>query len=73
MNVICDHVPLEDVDLQLRTDRAARTVREPEANVAAQKLLPVLGDPYQVELDVEPGMGGPSVVFHPANVLEVVA
>jgi hypothetical protein len=46
---------------------------EPEADVTSQDLLAVLGDPHQVELDVEAGMGGPSVVFHPANVLEVVA
>ncbi len=63
---------LEDLDLQLRTDRAP-DLAEPEADVASQELLAVLRDLYQVELDVEAGMGGPSVVLHPGSLLEVVA
>ena len=65
-------VPLEDLDLQLRTDRP-NDLAEPEADVASQQLLAVLGDPHEVELDVEAGMGGPSVVLHPGSLLEVVA
>ena len=57
-------VTLEDLDLQLRTDRP-NDLAEPEADFASQQLLAVLRDPHQVELDVEAGMGGPSVVLHP--------
>jgi hypothetical protein len=40
---------------------------------ASKELLAVLRDPHQVQLDVEPGMGSPSVVLHPGSLLEVVA
>ena len=51
---------LEDLDLQLRTDRP-NDLAEPEADFAPEQLLAVLRDPHQVELDVEVGVGGPSV------------
>src|SRR4051794_669320 len=72
VDVVAADVPLEDLDLQLRTDRP-NDLAETDADVASQELLAVLRDPHQVQLDVEPGVGGPSVVLHPRNVLEVVA
>jgi hypothetical protein len=66
------HVTLEDLDLQLRTDRP-NDLAEPDADFALEKLLAVFRDPHQVELDVELGVSGPSVVLHHPNVLEVVA
>ena len=72
MDVVDADVPLEDLDLQLRTDRP-NDLSEPGPDVASQQLLTILRDPYQVQLDVEPGMGGPSVVLHPGSLLEVVA
>lgn len=72
MDVVRADLPLEDLDLQLRTDRP-NDLTESEADVAAQQLIAVLRDPYQVELDVEAGMGGPSVVLHSPIILEVVA
>ena len=72
MDVVLADMTLEDLDLRLRTDRP-NDLAEPEADFASQQLLAVLGDPHQVELDVEAGMGGPSIVLHPRNVLEVVA
>lgn len=72
MDVVRADVLLEDLDLRLRTDRP-NDLAEPEADVTSQQRLAVLRDPHQVELDIEPGMGGPSVVLHPGNLLEVVA
>jgi hypothetical protein len=72
VDVIDAAVTLEDLDLRLRTDRP-NDLAEPDADVASQELHAVLRDPHQVQLDVEPGMGGPSVVLHPANVPDVVA
>ena len=72
MDVVDAHVTLEDLDLQLRTDRP-NDLAEPDADFASEKLLAVFGDPHQVQLDVEPSVGGPSVVLHHANVLQVVA
>ena len=72
MDVVDADVPLEDLDPQLRTGRP----NDPAASggdVASQQLLPVVRDPYRVELDVEPGMGGPSVALHPPYVPEVLA
>ena len=72
MHVIDAHVTLEDLGLQLRTDRP-NDLAEPEADVATKQLLAVFRDPHQVQLDVELGVGGPSVLLHHQNVLEGVA
>ena len=71
-HVIDADMSLENLDLQLRTDRPD-DLAEPEADVTPQQLLAVLGDPHQVELDIKAGVGGPSVVLHPGSLLEVVA
>jgi hypothetical protein len=63
---------LENLDLQLRTDRS-HDLAEPEANVAAQQLLAVLRDSHQVEFDVETRMGCATVMLHPSVILERVA
>ena len=65
-------VALEDLDLQLRTDRS-HDLAEPEADVTPQQLLAILRDPHQVELDVETGMGCATVVLQPSVILEWVA
>ena len=72
MDVIAADVPLEDLHLQLRTDRP-NDLAEPEADFTPQQLLAVLGDPHQVLLDVEARVGGPSGVLHPPILTEVVA
>jgi len=72
VNMVLADVDLENLDLQLRTDRS-HDLAEPEADVAAQQRLAVLGDPHQVELDVETGMGCATEVLHPAVILEWVA
>jgi hypothetical protein len=72
VHVFATDVNFEDLDLQLRTDRP-NDLADTEANVTLEDLLPVLGDPYQVVLDVEAGVGGPSEVLHPGSLLEVVA
>ena len=72
MNVVHADVPLEGLDLQLRTD-PSHDLAEPKADVASQQLLAVLRDPHQVALDVEAGVGGPSVVLHAGSLLVVVA
>ena len=72
VDVVDAHVALEDLDLQLRTDRP-NDLTEPEADVASLDLLAVLRDPHQVELYVKARVGGPSVVLHPGSLLEVVA
>src|SRR5262245_55432419 len=54
VDVILADVTFEDLGLQLRTDRPD-DLAEPQADVASQQLLAILGDPHQVELDVEAG------------------
>jgi hypothetical protein len=66
VDVIPADVTLEDLDLRLRTDRP-NDLAEPDADVTTQQLLAILRGPPLVQLDVEPGMGGPSAVLHPAN------
>ena len=72
MNMVLADVTLEDLDLQLRTDRS-HDLAEPETDVASQQLLAVLRDPHQVELDVKTGVSCTTVVLHPSVILERVA
>ena len=72
MDMILAHMPLHDLDLQLRAD-VSHELPQTDGYVRPQQLLAVLGDPHEVVLQVEPSMGGPSVVLHPRNVLEVIA
>lgn len=46
---------------------------EPEVDITSEQCFAVHGDPYQVELGVEPGVRRPLVVLHRPNVLEVDA
>ena len=72
VNMVLAVVDLENLDLQLRTDRS-HDLAEPEADVAAQQFLAVFRDPHQVELDVETGVGCATVMLHPSVILEWVA
>src|SRR5262249_54458861 len=72
VNMILTHMPLEDLDLQLRTD-VPHELPQADGDIRPQQLLAVLGDPHQVELDVKARMGGPSVVLHPPYLFEVIA
>ena len=72
VDVVLADVPLEDLDLQLRAD-IPHELPQADGDIRPQQLLAVLGDPHEVELDIEAGMGSPSVVLHPPNVLEVIA
>ena len=72
MDMVLANVPLEDLDLQLRTDRS-HDLAEPETDVTSQQLLTVLCDPYQMELDVKAGVCCSTVMFHPPVILERVA
>jgi hypothetical protein len=72
VNMVLADVTLENLDLQLRTDRS-HDLAEPEADVASQQLLAVLRDPHQVELDVKTRVGCATVVLDPYVILERVA
>lgn len=72
MDVVPADAALEDLDLQLRAD-VPHVPPQPDADVAAEQYLAVLGDPHEVELQVEASVGGPSITLHPGNVLGVVA
>jgi hypothetical protein len=62
-------MPLEDLDLQLRAD-FPHELPQTDGYVRPQQLLAIFRDPDEVILQVIAGMGGPSVVVHPANVLK---
>jgi hypothetical protein len=64
--------PFEDLHLQLGAD-LPDDMPQTDADVRLQQLLAVLRDPDEVVLQVETSVGGPSVVLHLRNVLEVVA
>jgi hypothetical protein len=68
--MVLAHVPLQDLDLQLRAE-VSHELPQADGNVRPQQLLAVLGDPDKVVLQVEPGVGCPSVVLHTANVLKL--
>jgi hypothetical protein len=70
--MVLANVALEDLDLQLCTDRS-HDLAEPEADVASQQLLAVLRDPHQVELDVKASVCSSTLVFHPPVILGRVA
>jgi hypothetical protein len=65
-------MPLEDLDLQLRAD-VPHKLPQTDGYVRPQPLLAVFRDPHEVVLQVEAGVGGPSVVLHPEERTEVVA
>ena len=72
VDMVLAHMTLENLNLQLRTDRS-HDLAEPGANIASQQLLAVLRDPHQVELDVKARMRCSSVVFHPSVIPARVA
>ena len=72
MDMVLAHVPLEDLHLQLRAD-VSHDLPQTDGYVRPQQLLAILGDPHEVVLQVESGVGGPSVVLHPEERTEVVA
>jgi hypothetical protein len=72
MHMILTDMPLDDLKLQLRTN-VSHDLSESYANLPTQQLLPIFRDPNKVVLQIKPGMGRASIVFHPPIVLEVVA
>ncbi len=72
MYVDLAHMPFEDLDFQLRADVSHQLPRA-DGYIRPRQLLAVLGDPHQVELDVEARVDGPSVVLRPPILTEVVA
>ena len=66
--MVLANVTIEDLDLQLRTDRS-HDLAEPKTNVASQQLLALLRDPHQVKLDVKVSVCCSTVVFHPLLLL----
>ena len=67
--MVLAHVSLEDLDLQLRAD-VSYELPQADGYVRPQQLLAVLGGPHKVVLQVESGVGCPSVVLHAANALK---
>jgi hypothetical protein len=72
MDVVLAHMPLDDLDSQLRAD-VLHQLPQADAYIRLQQLLAVFRDLHQVGFDVEAGVGGPSVVLHPGSLPEVIA
>lgn len=72
MDVVPTDVPLDDLHLQLVAD-LTHIFPKPQADLAAEQLLAVLRDSYEVVLQVEPSMCGPSIVLNPPLLTEVIA
>src|SRR5262249_8667337 len=69
VTLILAHMPLENLNLQLRADVSYK-LPQADGYVRPQQLLTVLRDPHKVVLQVESGVRRPSVVLHPTNVLK---
>ena len=72
MHMIPGYMPLQDFHFIGLAD-LDHLLAEPQANLASQHRLPILGDPDKVVLQVKPRVGRCPVVLHLPSLTEVFA
>ena len=68
MHVVLGHVPLHNLHLVLRTDIPDQ-VPYPRCHLATQRWPSILRYPHPMQMDLEYGMRGASVICHPTSLI----